>query len=390
MVAALWLASYADGCARIGASRDRVKVDAAPHLIHDLDGLESARQCLFALGDGLPPKADVTVHSLLKLSDYQCSANNGPLTGWDEYSKLMRHYYSMPADCYELFVETIVPLVESLPLRLRATLAAGRGGLTDTMDVNRPLCRPGLTDTSRLICGSADAVANGSAIIEEWGIAGAIEDVPVLIVPEPIARVIQAGLCRTVLLLLKWHKGIHTEKHAPGGRWSGPCPSFPPENHTIWRKIGHIEKHSPASFNDGNLAQASDLVRKLANLFDADTPNQKIMIPDDIEKTIIEAANVVSKIDGWRAALGNNATREKKSKQVYSSAAIVDTIRLMSYLKGGSNIADAIERAVGLALPDVYKETFTELAKEKRRRPSASIARYNELALDVPIMLYEQ
>lgn len=143
--AAVWLASYPDGAVRMRVEagkgrRPRITVPPVPFLRellnqHCGDGFDT--QALYRLAGGRPvasawvPEARaIAVTALAKLSSTGCHHEGGPLTEWDEQSRLQLLCYHNPLDAYSVQVEDIKVCVQAGILHHKVSRHEGEGGLS--------------------------------------------------------------------------------------------------------------------------------------------------------------------------------------------------------------------------------------------------------------------
>ena len=100
---------------------------------------------------------------------------------------------------------------------------------------------------------------------------GDTSDVPVLLVPEPIWKLILSGCLQEVLLLVRWHdysvpnQSLRVTRIPPA---TGPLPDWPPASARVWDMAGQCDAlrrvESPYIFEHQSLQYIKDSLCSLA------------------------------------------------------------------------------------------------------------------------------
>ena len=70
-------------------------------------------------------------------------------------------------------------------------------------------------------------------------------ELPVPLMPFPIAYLVTKGTWSTILILLRWHSALHQHQHR---RPVGPIPTWPPGDAEVWEQSG---QHARPPDEDG-------------------------------------------------------------------------------------------------------------------------------------------
>jgi hypothetical protein len=207
----------------------------------------------------------------------------------------MREYYSWPADAYELCVESRYECMQPEVLSHKASRHRGSGGMAK-ITTSKPLFRGGWgesandvmlrpcrgrasdraandTDVDGDAMSDDDGPATSSVVLGNFG-ASQAEEIPVLLLPFPIATLIFKGSWAKLVLLIRWHASLHS--HAER-RPLGPIPDWPPPGALVWDQVGgvcsimHDGELDP--FTPDTLANVSDAIRNWSRIREIDLQN---------------------------------------------------------------------------------------------------------------------
>jgi hypothetical protein len=86
-----------------------------------------------------------------------------------------------------------------------------------------------------------------AAFIMSCGSDVSADDVPVLLLPNPVASLLVAGRWPSLLLLIRWHRNLQAARR---GRASGPIPNWPPPESSVWEAAGAHEQPGDVAAGD--------------------------------------------------------------------------------------------------------------------------------------------
>ena len=89
--------------------------------------------------------------------------------------------------------------------------------------------------------------SNAADVLALWGLAAHADDIPILLVPEPIAFLISQGRWTEVMILCSWHNLINADGHQlwQGRHLFAEVP-WPPLEHQVWTRIGDHDQQADA------------------------------------------------------------------------------------------------------------------------------------------------
>lgn len=123
----------------------------------------------------------------------------GPLDPWSLEEKYLLEYYGNPLDCYGVTVCNRAKLQSPVSIMHRSSTRVQLGRVAQLNPVN-PLVFPAWdtlsdVDSNALVLElQSDRVMNARDIAHDWG-GDCLKHVPMLILPEPIARLMFGGPC---------------------------------------------------------------------------------------------------------------------------------------------------------------------------------------------------
>jgi hypothetical protein len=127
-MAAVWLASYPDGCYRYGSKklehvgRSVCYLPSLPWFLQRLDhysGSGTSEKVVQKTGITYPPHQVVHVRCLVKVSQDGCVFENGPLVQWSDEANMLKMYYLNPKDAYTARVVQVQKCVQAQKIHLR-------------------------------------------------------------------------------------------------------------------------------------------------------------------------------------------------------------------------------------------------------------------------------
>ena len=216
-------------------------------------------------------------------------------------------------------------------------------------------------------------------------------EIPVMILPWPLAFLINKRAWSSVLIRIHWHSSLRQHRHR---RPEGPLLGWPPADSEVWRP------QRPASADADADAQAippltGESLDKLARIVRSWGPS---LLAQEPPPTTVEAdmSFVLTTLDrwsfSWRQAMGMLNGPGGVSRFRHTSHKVLDCIRLSAHLTGGSSsLVDVVAQSLASVLPEFLREAFiknvTKPSSNRRLLPSASLIRRYELAFDVALML---
>ena len=259
---------------------------------------------------------------------------------------------------------------------------------------------------------SATSCVQAQLLLRAWGIEQPAADVPILMVPFPVAYLVMKSNWSSLVLLTRWHRafnlglpwvamsgdfGPRRAEEAPG-----PMCGWPPADSDAWRCMGEQcandleleEETARIEVHDFSAEQCSNMSAKLRQ----HAPTILAAVPREAcDQERVELATMVRQLDKWRDALLNNSgelpnVNLTQSRFRHTSEHLVETIRLVSKLQGGpSSLRDVVKKSLALAAPGFIARPLIqalEAEQKTKRLPSPSLIRMNELAIDIALMLF--
>ena len=238
--------------------------------------------------------------------------------------------------------------------------------------------------------------ATAKSVLREWNISVPAQDVPVLLMPLPIAYLMSAGAWKYALLLARWHRRFTGQGWSrTAARYEGPRLGWPPRDAALWAHVGEsiLTKDAPevTDMTAGFLGWALQQFRVwsqeiLRHSTDAATEEPRL-------------SSVASALQGWQEALlacnGLVPPVSVGRRFVYSSQKLVQCIRLAAGVKGGAdNLASVAERSLALVAPRFLAgpmlEGWNSSPGLHNAIPSATTLRRYEIALDISLILTQR
>ena len=412
-----WLGSFLDGSSRVkqshpaaGSKRVRRCLEPAPWFCDRLQqqgGEGFAQTALYNL-HSRPPADDLKVCALVKLSSRGCVFDRGSITQWNREAHLQRSYYEFPADGYTLHIENVLSCVTAPAIVHKRSRVCGLGGF-GKIDRSHPLFvahwgrgdgdAEGLQSSAEQVVLNTDAGRQMFAqqVLDASNSGCKAGDLPVILLPWPIAYLVTKGSWSTVFLLLRWHSTLHQHRHR---RSLGPLPNWPPADAEIWQRVGTNEQVLDADelsqaepLNPDTLERFSSTIRGWAPhlLGHRDAPQPDPAVVQQDLQSILRTLDVWS--FSWRQAMGMVNLPGGGSRFRHSSRKLLDCIRLSSLLKGGpSSLVQVVAQSLSTVLPEFMREPFLRNLLRRgdgssQLLPSASLIGRYEIALDVALML---
>ena len=279
--------------------------------------------------------ANAKVHALLQLEAGECS--HGSLTNVGVEEKLLMDYYETPLDYYSARIVKCVKIHGDERIShavSQHTRHYGSRKLSTSTPLVYPIWSDGLhsgVDGVKLLTESGD-VLNYSTLVSTWGLTSALHKVPLLLLPWPIVNLITEGKWSMLVILARWHAGLHQVRldRPIVSRLPGPCAGWPPPDALLWQHLGHNSSDLDASLDeDARLLRAesmkltssicSDFAGKLRAwsgvILDQapDAPNQ------DVRKK--DLVHMVETLDLWSESLEGQAGRNERLR--YESGVVL-------------------------------------------------------------------
>jgi hypothetical protein len=292
---AVWICAHQDGAVQVatdgggGGKRRRylLRVPPLPFVREQLvrhGGADFDTRALSRLSSGppldawamwdMPAGVGFPVMALARVSNHGCHFANGPLTPWDSQSHLQLVMHGHPADAYSVAVDDLRQASGPLALQMQRTTHASQscrsrisatqllfrgvwgadaGGVgahdAGAVRLLRGVC---LFGSRRSQAAPADTMS-AKALLRAWGVGAAAEDIPVLLLPFPVAYLLSVRAWGSFLLLARWHRGLHMHRFSRASRLPGPVLGWPPRDSAIWARIG-VEGWSRAGGGAGGRA----------------------------------------------------------------------------------------------------------------------------------------
>ena len=114
---------------------------------------------------------------------------------WNWEERCLWDYLSMPCDAYSLHVDCVMPVADANPIYL------AKGGLNLCLRRSAFLPAVSLADTQVIMQGRRTSAAD---VMRSWGMTGRSHEVGCLLLVEPIAKLVLAGLWKSWVLLARW------------------------------------------------------------------------------------------------------------------------------------------------------------------------------------------
>ena len=327
-----------------------------------------------------------------------CMATRHCQNGGDQ-AGLLSIYYDQPLDGYTVNIEHVQQCAVLEHLTHRQTVTAHRA----TSDVGNIrfanplflaahpighihlLCAHG--DHNVCLREQLDAVStqNANEVLRTWGIESDASNVPVLLVPYPIAVLICSGHWHTLLLLTRWHIQLNCrqdQRRIANGELAGPIPDWPPHDSQAWMQQGQngcVPAVAPMSAS--SLASiAKELRRWAPTILAAEGPETVIG-----ERLVLEEC--IECLQSWSLSFSEAAgcmdiNNGNISRFRHDSKKLLQCIRFSRLLRGGpEQLLEALDRAMALCMPTAMVGTFMQSRQGSRSQmPSPSTIRRNEIA----------
>lgn len=403
---ALWIGAYADGTVRHNTGRDtrsRSKLPALDWLrerLAHIGGPGFDMRSLSALGGGAqnfslasPGTSIIPIVGLARIGSSKSAHAAGPLAEWGEEADLLRMYYGDPLDAYSVGVEEVrqCAAVEHLTCRHKSAHHYVRveGGLGRISSL-RPLFIGAWGNRAGDVClrpegcgrvcfeggdfqGEQDIVlpasTSAASVLQEWGMNANADDIPVLLLPFPIALLACHQQWRKLLVLARWHPQINLEHdcRTKATKLHGPIAAWPPSESPVWEHVGrNLEEHwrlAETPLTASSLATiASELRRWAPAILSAQEPENVAG-----ERQALEEC--VGRLQSWSTSLLEVSGVLHKSRQAskfrHDSKQLIECLRFSRYLSGGADhLVAALERALALSLPPALVGEFLRAANE--------------------------
>ena len=365
-----YIASYPHGLRRlvVGAGK---RVDCrllAEKWLEDLAGHE---QVSLSCHDRAVDTVRITIEGLVRIS---AGSMYTPVQFWSRHAMLMWEYYHRAMDAYTVRVHQCFPHEQphqlflatrrkrtggnsmlsgdAIPITLRS--AAGVFYCHDDLSGDRfhNVQTGSLQNTADIVAGSGtDAV-----------------DVPVILLPQPIARLAMRGRWPEIVLLGRW----------PGVEgWS-----WPPSEWIDARKGKH-KQEEPAQ----NVAISADRLRKVAQSLKRWMPK---IAQDGDDDDVMEAEQHIMWLDEVADSLCVSVKSRTGRATSFAASFALHCLLLSRKLRSKQNIASTLERHLISILPPAVRETLKVSMTTTCKVPSPSTMQQHQLVFDVAFMLFKR
>ena len=234
--------------------------------------------------------------------------------------------------------------------------------------------------------------------LRHWGVDVEAEEVPVLLLPQPICFLILQRDWKTIMMLTSWHERLRTcEGLTP---WRGR-PLFdlqwPPPDSQVWaaafRHRQHLDVESQPEVNSDELLLIASQIRRWSGAV------LQALEPGAREDEAAVMRRTVERLEGWASQVAEAegiVTRRRSlegRRWLHGSFKMFSALRFSSQLRGGANkLASALKQALMVVAPRFLVGALCSGLEsiEKGKSlvvPSASTVSRNEIALDASLIL---
>ena len=346
------------------------------------------------------------MRALLQLTTDGAIFEQGVLTNWSAEARLLKQFHGDPNDCYDLQVANVHVCADPIPIFHKKVRGVGSGGI-GSISRTQPLFiahwgAGGVGgDAGSVQLQVADGVMTASDLLQKLlpcrGVARvAAEDVPTIIMPVPVAFLLQRGAWSSILLRVRWHKALRQHRRR---RPLGPIPHWPPGDALLWC-VGAApaapsqEDEAPVEpLTAETLDRIAGIIRGWAPCLLRDEA-EPVQLPGSAREDMQAVLTMLDRWSfSWRQALGMVSIPGGGSRFRHAFHKLLDCIRLSTFLTGGpSSLVDALAQALSTALPEFLRAPFiqniTKPGSEAYKiLPSASLVQRYEIALDAALMI---
>ena len=393
---AMWLASYPDSGlrhgGRSGREHRRAYLPTDPFTRESLVsacGTDFDKKALGALthrpldawqcwgttkGNGWPVTALMRLGTGLR--------NQGPLTPWNNECRAQLALHGLLPDSYSVTVQAVKQTMCVEPIFWKQGRRQGEGPVAKISGTSSPLFKGVWSDRSPAsdvaLCargrsiraqgvGEPDRTITVAAVLRSWGIEVDAADIPILLVPFPLACLIMTRTWTRLVLHCRWHVSLvnYNQKRTYA---AGPVADWPPGDAAVWANTNAaapVKHDAPLSAET-----CMTLSQSLARWASAALAGEQL--PDGERPRMEEAVQTLS---AWGETLWTNAgilpsiggTRRFK----HDAQRLLTYIRLASRLSGGADsIEDVVVMSLAAAAPRILThDVLTNLMQKDRIDP---------------------
>ena len=344
---------------------------------------------LHGLVDTLLPgewkSADVEISCLAIVSTRDGVRLDGPLSCplLSAEAALQHAYYSRPSDAYTVTLHEVALLANPCGAMLRRTSRAQGGVAPVVLDMGGALFYQywSVDREADDIAVQLDGDQPQHLSAKDWltlhGVACDAENIPCLLVPISIFRLMAIRKWTHLLCLARWHaKFRRAGLPLPFGDWPGE--DWAARVSKAQMQIFDVPSLSADSLMEIGVQMRGWMPRLLAAL-PADAHN-------DFKR---DMGHLLERVDAWCIDLdsfrGSTVTRVR-----HQTEKLIECIRLSRALKGGgAKLEFAVQRALQILLPDPRSRAiiFSDIQRPVLHLPSQSTLQRLELSMDVAFML---
>ena len=257
-----------------------------------------------------------------------------------------------------------------------------------------------------------------SALLGSWGVTSNADDIPILLLPYPVAVLLANNRWRNCLILSRWHHTLHLDLKRPRRKGQapqvlpGPLPDWPPPNSSVWvdvgsnqiqdsQPLGRLSERNAHGAGAGGISFAPEACDELVS--ELRRWSEPILTAQTNEELVtgerIALEHAINMIASWAHAMREMAGEVRlpnvRSRFRHTSLRLLDCIQLSSYIRGGANnLVEIIRRSIAAAMPPILAQYFLSSLERRsasaRLMPSPSSIRHSEFSLDLALMLYHK
>ena len=271
------------------------------------------------------------------------------LTSWTNELQLLREYHGFPTDGYGITFTQILECTAPPVVVYRRTgdglHSRGRNDHAQRSDIFYPHWAD-MDPRGLLLADKQGRTSRAEDSLRCLQVDCACEDLPCLMVPVPIYKLLAAGLWREYVCLARWDANLTDRRHALAPPFG---PSWPPP----WLKAVPKEQlnapPSPSCMLPESIDEITRLLCKMAPSYMA-SHQQSAEAEASAHLEIYEA---VTSLESWAFAARQQRgdySVGTASKMKYESMVMVSCVRLARTLRGGSRrLEDAVARSLEIA-----------------------------------------
>lgn len=296
--------------------------------------------------------------ALLRVSTDGCVHNDGTLTQWHAESQLQRYYYGLPCDDYDVQVSDAVLCEAPEIIMHKLSRRRGSGGLS-RISVSFPLFRAHWADCA----GDVRLKQNGVTVraaeqLQRWGVRCSPDDVPVLLLPRPIAYLVMKASWSRLLCLAHWHETLNLNVGDREARRQGPVAGWPPDDSRVWGRLGESAQLQDGDGDEAAPSLTRETLKQLADQIRAWAP----AVGEEIRRQMERSVNVLDQWGlAWEQSFGTLRLPGSVTRFRHSARKMLECIRLANRVRGGSSkLLEVIARALATALPGFLQKDFLD------------------------------